>query len=118
MLDALDELLGIYSAVLIEELLEGEKGSLTLMVDGQGNFMASPIVQRFDQVSGVMPWSGHVPVTKNSRVLSAREEDSCHRAAKIENLNGAGRPGRDYQDSLCAMAAKGFGWEYPTFVRK
>ena len=68
----------------MEELLEGEEGTVTLVPDGQGNFMALPIVQRFDQVSGVMPWSGHVPVTNNSRVLSAGEEDSWHRAAKIE----------------------------------
>jgi len=84
MLDALDDLLNIYGVVLVEELLEGEEGTVTLVPDGQGNFMALPIVQRFDQISWVMPWSGHVPVTKNSRVLSAREEDSWHRAAQIE----------------------------------
>ena len=70
--------------VLVEELLEGEEGTMTLVPDGQGKFMALPIVQRFDQVSGVMPWSGHVLVTKNSRVLSVGEEDSWHRAAKTE----------------------------------
>jgi len=84
MLDTLDDLFKIYGIVLVEEFLEGEEGTVTLMPDGQGKFTALPIVQRFDHVSGVIPWSGHVPVTKNSRVLSAREEDSWHRAVKTE----------------------------------
>ena len=50
MLDGLDDLLNIYSVVLVEELLEGEEGTVTLVPDSQGNFMALPIVQRFDQV--------------------------------------------------------------------
>ncbi|PUU78789.1 hypothetical protein B9Z19DRAFT_1193069 [Tuber borchii] len=155
MLDALANLLNIDSVILVEELLEAEEGTVTLVPDGQGNFMALTIVLPFGHVSGVMPWSGHIPVAKNSRVLSAREEDSWRRAAKIEcpkaagllkltsatridicrkdenggkfflfdinskpNLTGAGRPGRENQDSLCPLAAKEFGWEYPTFVRK
>jgi len=84
MLDALDDLFNTYGVVLVEEFLEGEEGTVTLVPDGQGKFMALPIVQRFDQVSGVMPWNGHVPVTKNSRVLSVKEEDSWHRVAKTE----------------------------------
>ncbi|PUU78791.1 hypothetical protein B9Z19DRAFT_1126041 [Tuber borchii] len=128
MLDALDDLLNIYSVVLVEELLKGEEGT------------------RFSQASGAMPWSGHIPVTKSSRVLSAREEDSWHRGAKIEcqmatellkltrvtridirrkdenggkfflydvnprsNRTGASHPGRDDQHGLCTMATKGFG---------
>ncbi|PUU78799.1 hypothetical protein B9Z19DRAFT_1126053 [Tuber borchii] len=41
-------------------------------------------MQRFDQVSRAMPWSGHALVTEDSRVPSAREEDSWHRAAKYQ----------------------------------
>ncbi|PUU75235.1 hypothetical protein B9Z19DRAFT_1090792 [Tuber borchii] len=138
MLDNLDEIFRIYSVVPVEEFLESEESTVTLMPDGQGKFMALPVVQQFEQGSGVMPWNGHVPVTKNSRVLSAM--DSWHRAAKTErqkdaelprltsvtridirrkdknggkfflfdinpkpNLTRAGRPGRDDQDSLCAI---------------
>ncbi|PWW75941.1 glutathione synthetase ATP-binding domain-like protein [Tuber magnatum] len=155
MLDTLDELFETHNVVLIEEFLEGEEGTVTVVPDGQGKFIALPIVQRFDQVSGLMPWNGHVPVTKNSRVLSVSKEDSWHRSAKTEcekavellkltsvtridirrkgedggkfylfdvnpkpNLTGAGRPGRDDQDSLCAIAAREFGWEYASLVRK
>ncbi|KAG0643013.1 hypothetical protein HOY80DRAFT_948184 [Tuber brumale] len=155
MLDTLDDLFKTYNVLLIEEFLEGEEGTVTVVPDGQGKFVALPIVQRFGQVTGVMPWSGHVPVTKNSTVLPVMEEDLWHRAAKIEcqkaaellkltnvtridirrkdekggkfflfdvnpkpNLTGTGRPGRDDQESLCAMAAREFGWEYPLFVRK
>ena len=28
------------------------------------------------------------------------------------NMTGAGRPGRDDQDSLSAIAARGMGWDY------
>ncbi|CUS12122.1 unnamed protein product [Tuber aestivum] len=155
MLDTLDEFFETFDVVLIEEFLEGEEGTVTVMPDGQGKFIALPIVQRFDQVSGVMPWNGHIPVTENSRVLPTRKEDSWHRAAKEEceraaellklttitridirrkdedggkfylfdvnpkpNLTGAGRPCRDDQDSLCAMAAREFGWQYQALVRK
>ncbi|CAZ84261.1 unnamed protein product [Tuber melanosporum] len=155
MLDTLDDLFKTYDVLLIEEFLEGEEGTVTVVPDGQGRFVALPIVQRFGQVAGVMPWNGHVPVTTNSTVLPVGEEDLWHRAAKIEcqkaaellkltsitridirrkdenggkfflfdvnpkpNLTGTGRPGRDSQDSLCAMAAREFGWEYPALVRK
>ncbi|PUU78796.1 hypothetical protein B9Z19DRAFT_1126047 [Tuber borchii] len=121
MLHARDDLVNIYSVVIVEARLGGDEGTMTLVPDGQGNFMALPIVQRFDQVSGEMPWSGHVSVTKNSWVLSAREEDSCHLAAKNEYQKAADllklTSRCDDQDSLWAMAAKGFGL-YPTFVRK
>ncbi|PUU78801.1 hypothetical protein B9Z19DRAFT_1126055 [Tuber borchii] len=75
-LDALDDLLNIYSVVLVEELLEGEEGTIMLVPDSQGNFMALTIVCQFDQVSAVILCCGHAPVTKNSGLVSVREEDS------------------------------------------
>jgi len=32
------------------------------------------------------------------------------------NMTGAGRPGRDDQDSLSAIAARAIGWDYPTLL--
>ncbi len=32
------------------------------------------------------------------------------------NLTGAGRPGRENQESLCAMSARALEWSYPQFV--
>ena len=37
MLDALDDLLSIYSVVLVEEILEGEEGTVTLVPDPRGS---------------------------------------------------------------------------------
>ncbi|RPB01316.1 glutathione synthetase ATP-binding domain-like protein [Choiromyces venosus 120613-1] len=157
MLDRLDALFEKYGFVLIEEFLEGEEGTVTICPDPaeQSGWLALPIVCRSEQVDGVVPWNGHVPVTQNSSVIPLHEEDEFHRAAKQEcirvaqilnltsvaridirrkseeggqfflfdvnlkpNLTGAGRPGRDDQDSLCAMAAKEYGWGYPEFVRR
>jgi hypothetical protein len=33
-------------------------------------------------------------------------------------MTGPGRPGRENQASLSAMAAEGMGWDYGTFVKK
>lgn len=34
------------------------------------------------------------------------------------NMTGPGRPGREDQDSLVAMAAKEYGWDYPRLLRE
>lgn len=35
-----------------------------------------------------------------------------------QNMTGPGRPGREDQDSLVAMAAKALGWDYPGLLRE
>lgn len=34
------------------------------------------------------------------------------------NMTGAGRPGRDDQDNLCAIAARSIGWSYSDFLQR
>lgn len=35
-----------------------------------------------------------------------------------QNMTGPGRPGREDQASLSAIAASGVGWDYPTLLLK
>jgi len=35
-----------------------------------------------------------------------------------QNMTGLGRPGRENQASLTALAAVGLGWDYPTLLLK
>lgn len=35
-----------------------------------------------------------------------------------QNMTGPGRPGRERQASLTALAAAGLGWDYPTLLLK
>jgi hypothetical protein len=36
----------------------------------------------------------------------------------VQNMTGPGRPGRENQASLSAMAASGIGWDYPILLEK
>lgn len=36
----------------------------------------------------------------------------------FRNMTGPGRPGRESQASLTALAAAGLGWDYPTLLLK
>jgi D-alanine-D-alanine ligase-like ATP-grasp enzyme len=76
-LDAVDELVaGHGGVVVIEEFLEGEEGTVTVLppINNGGKYTALPFVTRFEQIAGVAPWNGDVPVTANSRVLTQEEE--------------------------------------------
>lgn len=36
----------------------------------------------------------------------------------LQNMTGPGRPGRENQASLTALAAGGMGWDYPTLLMR
>ncbi|WVF70364.1 hypothetical protein IAT40_005154 [Kwoniella sp. CBS 6097] len=65
-------------AVLIEQYLSGEEITITVMPPGtfSSEHWALPVVTRFNQINGVAPWNGTVPVTANSRVLTSAEAGS------------------------------------------
>ena len=69
------ELLEESSTVMIEEFLEGEEATVTIMPQSndRDEYWALPIVTRFNHVDGVAPWNGVVAVTTNSRVVSEEE---------------------------------------------
>ncbi|WRT65252.1 uncharacterized protein IL334_002195 [Kwoniella shivajii] len=75
---ALQTLLKESDAVLIEEYLAGEEITVTVMPPAEYSteHWAFPVVHRFDQINGVLPWNGTVPVTENSRVLSVDQHDA------------------------------------------
>nr|XP_018266021.1 uncharacterized protein I303_02399 [Kwoniella dejecticola CBS 10117]OBR88179.1 hypothetical protein I303_02399 [Kwoniella dejecticola CBS 10117] len=72
---ALEVLLKESDAVLIEEYLAGEEITITIMPPGNYTkaHWALPVVYRYDQIDGVLPWNGTVPVTDNSRVLTKED---------------------------------------------
>jgi len=155
-----DYLLEESSPVMLEEYLEGEEGTVTVMPPSSTNpeYSALPIVVRFNHEDGIAPYNGVVAVTRNSRVPSEQEREStpayeeiekaCERvAAKLEvtapiridvrqfsedktskfamfdanfkpNMTGPGRPGREKQASLTALAAAAVGWDYPRLLQE
>ncbi|OKP14144.1 hypothetical protein PENSUB_138 [Penicillium subrubescens] len=74
--------------VLVEEYLNGEEGTITIMPPCQGDVpeqepsdrftrhWALPPVTRFNHVDGIAPYSGKVAVTLNSRAVAAEEVDA------------------------------------------
>lgn len=71
--------------VLVEEYLNGEEGTITIMPPSHEGFpgqepsdhftrhWALPPVTRFNHVDGIAPYSGKVAVTVNSRAVTAEE---------------------------------------------
>ncbi|KAF2997707.1 hypothetical protein E8E13_006701 [Curvularia kusanoi] len=146
-------LFGESPKIIIEEYLEGEEATVTVMpppVDKAKGYWAMPIVTRYNHMDGIAPYNGTVAVTKNSRVVGQAEYEQdpayeraareCERVAALlkatapiridvrrfkegsnfalfdvnmkPNMTGPGRPGREDQASLTAMAAEGLGWSY------
>ncbi|CAD0112272.1 unnamed protein product [Aureobasidium uvarum] len=141
-------------AVILEDYLAGEEATVTIMPpsDDYPYHRALPIVMRSGHTNGVVPYNGTVPVTANSRAVTAAEyakdptysaiATECEQVAKRlgvtalmridvrrftqepgskfalfdvnpkPNMTGSGRPGRENQASLSAIAAAEVGWDY------
>jgi D-alanine-D-alanine ligase len=136
---------------IVEQYLEGEELTLTVLHEaagGSGGPLVLPPVRRFNHADGVAPYNGVVAVTANSVALTKEEMEvdavrdvmrDCAAAfdalgalapLRIDcradahgryylfdvnmkpNMTGAGRPGREDQDSLCTIAAHAAGWDY------
>ncbi|ORY30211.1 hypothetical protein BCR39DRAFT_529982 [Naematelia encephala] len=81
--EAIEVLLKESDEVLVEEYLAGEEITVTVMPPGKYSVVgdkakhwALPVVTRFDQINGVAPWNGTVPVSANSRVVTQTEHDT------------------------------------------
>jgi hypothetical protein len=82
------QLLDESPCVLLEEYLNGEEGTITIMPpshqsppgsewsDRYASHWALPPVTRFNHVDGVAPYSGKVAVTVNSRAVSSAEVEA------------------------------------------
>jgi len=105
-----------------------------------GQPLVLPPVRRFNHADGIAPYNGTVAVTANCAAQPVRRlVQACadtfvrigaQAAIRIDcraneqgdylifdvnmkpNMTGAGRPGRDDQDSLSAIAARALGWSY------
>jgi D-alanine-D-alanine ligase-like ATP-grasp enzyme len=64
-------LLGESSSVMVEEFLQGEEGTVTVMppTEDRDSYWALPIVRRFNHQGGVAPYNGIVAVTTNSEAV-------------------------------------------------
>jgi hypothetical protein len=63
-------------AVLVEEFLQGEEATVTVMpptAESEGAYWSLPVVTRFNHQDGVAPYNGVVAVTSNSRVVGDKE---------------------------------------------
>lgn len=156
----LKSLLAESSPVMLEEYLQGQEGTVTVMPpsDSDPQYSSLPIVVRFNHDEGIAPYNGVVAVTANSRVPSEDERNAIPAYAEIEkackqvaerlkvtapiridvrqfteeptsafaifdvnmkpNMTGPGRPGREQQASLTALAAAKLGWDYPKLLQE
>lgn len=73
------------AAVMLEEFLQGEEATVTVMppAGGRGHW-ALPLVSRFNHHDGIAPYNGTVAVTANSRVVPDCEKDPiCARSVAL-----------------------------------
>lgn len=91
-----EELSSNSMAFMVEEFLQGEEATVTVMpptAEGQG-YWSLPIVTRFNHQDGIAPYNGVVAVTANSRVVTESETGplhervmrECERAASLLGL--------------------------------
>ncbi|KAI1456958.1 glutathione synthetase ATP-binding domain-like protein [Annulohypoxylon moriforme] len=74
------------SSIMLEEFLEGEEITITVMPPSQREpkYWSLPVVTRFNHQHGIAPYNGTVAVTANSRALSQSEHDQFHIRAMRE----------------------------------
>ncbi|HEU4828670.1 MAG TPA: hypothetical protein VFT04_05705 [Gemmatimonadales bacterium] len=160
-----DDKLPIYgSRAMVEEFLPGEEITIAVLppgeylrhgrLRGEPRHWALPAIRRTGHQAGIAPYSGVVPIVRNSVPLlpdEAKHPDvlaavaACERAAELigaraavridcrrsragqftlfdvnlkPNLTGPGRPGRENEESLVALAARTAGWSYPELLRE
>ncbi|KAF2448619.1 glutathione synthetase ATP-binding domain-like protein [Karstenula rhodostoma CBS 690.94] len=149
------DLLSQQSSVIVEDYLPGIEGTVTVVpfkIDHQRGYYALPVVERFNHIDDIAPYSGAVAVMENSRVVTREEHErdltyidiqqqcmevarelqvtapiriDVRRISKAKsspfamfdvnikpNMTGPGRPGRENQASLTALAAAGDGSDY------
>ncbi|KAI1387027.1 glutathione synthetase ATP-binding domain-like protein [Hypoxylon trugodes] len=83
-------LLANSSSIILEEFLQGEEITITVMPPTQqgSKYWSLPIVTRFNHEQGIAPYNGVVAVTANSRAISDTELDQTYLQA-IEECQAA-----------------------------
>ncbi|KAI3396709.1 hypothetical protein diail_11736 [Diaporthe ilicicola] len=79
------------AAVMLEEFLQGEEGTVTVMppTAEKKGYWALPVVSRFNHHDGIAPYNGVVAVTANSRVVSDGEKDPIYAQVMRESERAA-----------------------------
>ncbi|KAI1444026.1 glutathione synthetase ATP-binding domain-like protein [Annulohypoxylon stygium] len=87
------------SSIILEEFLEGEEITITVMPPSrqEPRYWALPVVTRLNHQQGIAPYNGTVAVMENSKALSEFELDQFHIQAMRE----------------CEMAAQALGVTAP-----
>lgn len=64
------------AAVMLEEFLQGEEATVTVMPpNSEKSYWSLPLVTRFNHLDGIAPYNGTVAVTANSRVVPNCDQD-------------------------------------------
>ncbi|KAI0387221.1 glutathione synthetase ATP-binding domain-like protein [Hypomontagnella monticulosa] len=103
-------LLASSSSIILEEFLEGEEITITIMppTESKLEYWSLPVVTRFNHDQGIAPYNGVVAVTANSRAIPQSELDQsylqaaeeCEEAAKILGVTAPIRiDARRFKDS-------------------
>ncbi|KAG8159914.1 hypothetical protein KVR01_010551 [Diaporthe batatas] len=79
-------LAGEDAAVMLEEFLQGEEATVTVMppTAEKKGYWSLPLVSRFNHHDGIAPYNGTVAVTANSKVMADCEKDPI--CARFENF--------------------------------
>ncbi|KAL1872987.1 hypothetical protein Daus18300_004128 [Diaporthe australafricana] len=79
------------AAVMLEEFLQGEEGTVTVMppTAEKKGYWALPLVSRFNHLDGIAPYNGTVSVTANSRVVPDCEKDPIYAQVMRESERAA-----------------------------
>ncbi|KAI2622876.1 glutathione synthetase ATP-binding domain-like protein [Hypomontagnella submonticulosa] len=79
-------LLSSSSSIILEEFLEGEEITITVMppTESRPRYWSLPVVTRFNHDRGVAPYNGVVAVTTNSRAISESELDQSYQQVIVE----------------------------------
>ncbi|KKY39191.1 putative d-alanine ligase [Diaporthe ampelina] len=78
------------AAVMLEEFLQGEEGTVTVMPPtAEKGYWSLPLVSRFNHHDGIAPYNGTVAVTANSRVVPGCEEDPIYSRVMRESERAA-----------------------------
>ncbi|KAI0151881.1 glutathione synthetase ATP-binding domain-like protein [Hypoxylon sp. NC0597] len=133
-----EDLLASSSSIIIEEFLEGEEITITVMppTQARSEYWSLPIVTRFNHHEGIAPYNGVVAVTKNSRAIVDSEldeayiqaRDECERAAQVLGVTAPiridARRVKDSKDSKFALfdvnmkPVKYYDWAWPAWQRR
>ncbi|CAD0047900.1 unnamed protein product [Aureobasidium pullulans] len=115
-------------AIILEDYLAGEEATVTVMPpsDEHATHWALPIVTRFNHANGYAADPTYSAIAKECEGVAKmmgltaimRIDFALFDVNMKPNMTGPGRPGREDQASLTAIAAAQLGWDYPRLLKE